>query len=302
MIISSITITYNPSPTALENQLKNLAMTGCRTLVIDNGSESSIHQQISAICRGYQSDLISLEINTGVGHAQNIGISKAIEQGSEFVLILDQDSLPTQGLVETLIKALNAFPTAAAAGPSTYDPRTLTRSFFLLDSPFWPTRWFPRDNHSQPIEVAFLIASGTMLRASAISDQTLMRSDFFIDHVDTEWSFRIRAAGWKLLGAPDAVLNHEIGDKFSRLWFLRWRHVFHHSPLRDYYMFRNSILLIHENYVPFRWKIFFIYRLFQFFFYFLTFAPQRLQRAKAMMQGILHGVMGRTGPRNRATT
>ena len=69
----------------------------------------------------------------------------------------------------------------------------------------------------------------------------------------------------------------------------------HHSPLRDYYMFRNSILLAREPYVPLRWKLYFLSRLVQFAGFFLPFAPERGQRLRMMATGILHGLQGRTG-------
>jgi rhamnosyltransferase len=123
-----------------------------------------------------------------------------------------------------------------------------------------------------------------------------MRASWFIDHVDSEWCLRMRAQGWLLLGVSEAVLKHRLGDKVTRLWLLRWRQVAHHSPLRDYYMFRNSVLLAREPYVPLRWKLYFLSRLVQFAGFFLPFAPERGQRLRMMATGILHGLQGRTGP------
>ena len=124
-----------------------------------------------------------------------------------------------------------------------------------------------------------------------------MRSEWFIDHIDSEWCLRTRSQGWILLGVPDAVLHHRLGDKVSRIWFLRWRQVAHHSALRDYYMFRNSILLARQSYVPLRWKLFFLSRLVQFAGFFLVFVPQRQHRMALMAQGLRDGLAGRTGPR-----
>ena len=122
-----------------------------------------------------------------------------------------------------------------------------------------------------------------------------MLEDWFIDHVDTEWCFRIRAKGWVLLGVPKTQLKHQLGDKISQVWFFGWKPVAHHSPLRDYYMFRNSVLLVKKDYVPWRWKIYLVARLFLFWTFFIIYTPQRLNRMKMTAMGIFDGIRGHVG-------
>ena len=296
-MIASVTVTYHPDLAALQRQLGSMATQVHAMVVVDNGSPGLLLASLRELCAKMGALLLPLSTNQGIGAAQNAGIAQARQQGAQWILLLDQDSEATPDMVGTLHAALQAQPRAAAAGPSSIDQRTGTHSFFVTDPGWWPRRWQPEAGVSHPpIEVGFLIASGTLLRCTALGDTPPMRANWFIDHVDSEWCLRMRAQGWLLLGVSDAVLQHRLGDKVTRIWLLRWRQVAHHSPLRDYYMFRNSILLAREAYVPLRWKLYFLSRLVQFAGFFLPFAPERGRRLRMMATGILHGLQGRTGP------
>lgn len=296
-MIASITVTYQPDITALQEQFESLRGQVDRTWVIDNGSSREILDLLQALCRSANAELQALGYNSGIAHAQNVGIEAARNEGATHVLLMDQDSTASDDMVSALAHALDSAPLAAAAGPSSVDKRTGRRSFFVLDNGWWPLQWAPPEAASHPpLAVGFLIASGTLLRCAALKGNEQMRAHWFIDHVDSEWCLRIRANGWTLLGVPSAVLHHRLGDRVSRIWFLRWRQVAHHNALRDYYMFRNSLLLARQAYVPLRWKVFFLSRLVQFAGFFLFFVGQRRERFAMMARGLVDGMRGRTGP------
>jgi len=294
-MIASVTVTYQPDLIALRQQLVSLQWQVQKMFVVDNGSTAPLRQELTALCLEYDADLEVLPYNSGIAHAQNIGIGAALAQNASLILLMDQDSESVAGMVDTLAHALNESPQAAAAGPRSIDRRT-GHSSFLIDTGIWP-RLCALDQKTphDPIEVGFLISSGTLIRVQALGSATPMQSDWFIDHVDSEWCLRVRSQGWKLLGVPNAHLMHRLGDEVTKIWFLRWRQVAHHSPLRDYYMFRNSIFLVKKNYVQLRWKLFFLSRLFQYAGFFLIFTPKRIVRAKMMMEGLLDGLSGKAG-------
>jgi rhamnosyltransferase len=122
-----------------------------------------------------------------------------------------------------------------------------------------------------------------------------MRSGYFIDHVDTEWCMRARSIGYQLIGVPNALMEHSLGDEVKRIWFLYLRNVSYHAPFRDYYMFRNTLLLLRDTRIGFAWQIVLLFRLFQFAGYFLIFASKRLSRLRCMLYGLSHGAMGISG-------
>lgn len=290
-MIISISISFNPDLKILNKQLHALKNQVDSMIIIDNGSRKIIINELKFICQKFNVNLIVLGYNSGIAHAQNIGINQAINLEAAMILMLDQDSEPMPEMVSILKDKLTASSKAAAAGPSSIDQRTGKISSFVLPN----GTQFKITKDSDFIEVGFLISSGTLIKVEALKDIGPMLAEWFIDHIDTEWCFRARSKGWQLLGVPNAVLSHRLGDSIIRFWWLRMRNIATHSPLRDYYIFRNTILLMKKSYVPGKWKVHFALRLFQFLVFFLIFTKNKIKRLKMMLYGTIDGFKNKTG-------
>jgi rhamnosyltransferase len=129
-----------------------------------------------------------------------------------------------------------------------------------------------------------------------------MEEQLFIDHVDTEWFLRARARGFKAFGVCDAVMSHSLGSRTLRVWLGRWRHVPGHSPLRHYYIFRNSILLYRRPYAPGKWICNDVVRLLFMLAYYPLRTPPRLEHLRMMLRGAWDGLRGRAGKLKPAET
>lgn len=289
-MIAAIIVLYNPELHKLHRLMDAIDSQVDKLFFVDNDSENI---SSAAFEPWHKAQYIRLDANFGIAHAQNIGIAKALNQGAEYILLLDQDSIPSLTLVNDLTIVL-ADESVAASGSAYYDPRSQKTSFFVIQKNGVPKRWsLPIEGIKeipQTVDTAFLIASGTLIKSNVLKKLGAMRSDYFIDHVDTEWCFRIRNAGYRIVGAPNAIMEHSLGDEIRRVWFLGWRQVSYHSPLRDYYMFRNTLLMIKDTPMSLIWKCHLLWRLLQFAGYFLTFTPSRKERFIKMSLGIIHGL------------
>lgn len=301
--IIAVIVAYKPNKKDFCTLLKAMRPQVASVIVVDNSSgEYSLCELASSY--GIDIELLQMSSNVGIAAAQNAGIERAMELGADFVLLSDQDSVPSAGMVADLLTVLlspsqSSFTLpVAAVGPATVDRRTGRKSFFITKRRGLPHRWRkPLVSHdwTSSVEVEFLIASGTLIPIEVIKHIGSMRSDFFIDHVDTEWCFRAKVAGYRLLGVPAATLEHQLGDTIKRIWFFGHRDVMYHSPLRDYYMFRNTLLMIRRTPMYIVWRLYFLWRLIQFAVYFLGFAHQRVLRLRRMLLGLVHGMGGRGG-------
>lgn len=286
--LCSIVVTFNPDFATLVEQYEVLKTHTDLVIIVDNGSRN-----ISAISQSeifVNAKIILLEENFGIGYAQNIGLSYAIENKYSKAILLDQDSIPTIELFEILPTVIKE--DIIAAGPTYEDPRSGSKSFFIFEKNGIPQRWTPKAyaQNDIAVNVAFLISSGTIINLKELVKCGGMKSDYFIDHVDTEWCFRVRKAGYRILGIPTVSMKHSLGDQVKKVWFLGWRQVSYHSPLRDYYMFRNTVLMIRDIPMSFLWKCHLLWRLLQFAGYFLAFTPSRKERFIKMSLGIVHGL------------
>lgn len=300
--VVAVVVTYQPQISLLDNLLDNLSKQVKSIIIVDNGSIPSTENWIKAHQKPNITVLILGE-NRGIAFAHNLGIKWAQAQGAGFVLLMDQDSIPSPDMVEKLLLALvegkgKAGEVAIAAGPACVDMRTGKKSLFVIENHGILRRW--REKYATPknsilSEVCFLISSGTLINLNYLERVGGMRANYFIDHVDTEWCFRARANGYILLGVPAAEMLHTLGDKVKNVWFFGMRQVAYHSPLRDYYMFRNTILMFHDVKLTLVWQFYLLWRLVQFSGYFLVFTPQRRQRFYCMALGVAHGVLGKRG-------
>ena len=294
--ISAIIVIYNPHEPTLLRLLRSLENQVQTIVIVDNSphikSTLKLWDQIHSANLKY----IPLEKNMGIGYAQNIGIEWAITQAADYVLLMDQDSIPNKDMVANLLEVFSSNHERAsniiAAGPTFTDPRSLVKSSFLTSRFGFPARQIHHTQLQAPEIVAahFLISSGSLICIPKFLQVGGMRSGYFIDHVDTEWCLRAKNKGFGLVGQPLAQMEHSLGDETKRLWFFGWRLISYHTPIRDYYMFRNTILTLRNTEIPLAWSVFLLFRLVQFSAYFLLLASHKKNRAKMMLLGIWHGL------------
>lgn len=294
--ISAIVVIYNPHEPTLLRLLRSLENQVQTIVIVDNSPHTASTPKTWDQIHFANLKYFPLEKNMGIGYAQNIGIEWAITQKADYILLMDQDSIPSQDMVANLLgvfsKNHGQAPNIIAAGPAYTDPRSLAKSSFLTSRFGFPTRQIPetRLKASKLITAHFLISSGSLICVRKLLQVGGMRSGYFIDHVDTEWCLRAKNKGFSLVGQPLAQMEHSLGDETKKLWLFGWRMISYHSPVRDYYMFRNTILTLRNTEIPLPWSIFLLFRLVQFSAYFLILAPHKKIRAKMMVLGIWHGL------------
>jgi rhamnosyltransferase len=311
--VCAVVVTYHPDPDSLRALLPALKAQVGRVIVVDNGSAADVAQWVPP-ADADRVELVRNDRNHGLAAAQNEGAARAMAWSAcRYVLFTDQDSLPAPHMVRRLRDALvqaarlttiQEPAQVAAAGPQSIDVRTGEASVLIVDQWGWPGRWLPPERAlsksmheaARSYDVSFLIASGSLVPVPVLRALRGMRSNYFIDHVDTEWCLRARAAGYRLVVVPEATLHHRIGDSVKRLWILGRRPVPYHSPLRDYYMFRNTLLMLRDVPMPITWRLHLVIRMLQFAGYFLMLGDQRRQRLRHMWLGVRHG-LGRVSGR-----
>ncbi|WP_237140633.1 glycosyltransferase family 2 protein [Pseudomonas oryzihabitans] len=226
-----------------------LELSSCceKIVVVDNASLG--YEEKAKISR--ESTLLSLNENLGLAAAQNAGIEIALEEGADAIIFFDQDSVVTRGVVAGLIEAQEEFfrkGQSVVVAPMCFDSRTRKKyPVIQMHCSGKVTHLFPcRDD--KPVEVSFLISTGSLIPRSIIEDIGGMRSDFFIDYVDTEWCLRARHKGYQLKVLPTLYLEHSIGDRNFSWCGLSFPI---HSPERRYFRIRNSIAMLGLPHVPF---------------------------------------------------
>jgi rhamnosyltransferase len=265
-------------------------------IVVDNASPAGRFAIIERAQRKHELRVIRLNENRGLGAAHNLGISRARELGASHALFLDQDSFPHADMVSALLSAeqtlLACGTKVGAVGPVFFDPR-LSKAwpFFRISNLGVRPRWCRAQAH---VECDLLITSGTLARMEVLGEVGGLKESYFIEHIDTEWSLRLRDRGYALFGVCAARMEHHLGDSAFRLPFTT-RVIQVYQPYRLYYTFRNAMLLWREPYAPVPWKLNEVKRLAIRLLLFSLCVPPRWRRARYMFLGLWHGLLGRTG-------
>jgi rhamnosyltransferase len=300
-LICAVVVTFNPDLERLDLQLNQLTSQVGHVLLVDNGSGNHITHDLAARVSD-KIELILLGLNTGIAKAQNVGIETGRQLGAKYILLMDQDSVPANNYVEQLLIVANEVSSSgvrlASVGGYYMDERHPTAPPFIRIKGLRLVRYACAENRNA-FEVDYLISSGLLIPSDLFDRVGMMREDFFIDYVDIEWGLRARRAGYKTFGVCGARMNHQLGE-MPHVFFGRGIPI--HTPLRHYYLARNSTRLYCEKDIPLNWKIVDASRmLLKYIYYSLFGTPNSLNHWRMMTYGIFHGLINRLGSIEQAS-
>lgn len=201
-------------------------------VVIDNTPAAARKRRLIFPAKdGTRACLIENAENVGVGAALNQGLEYAERQGCTWLLTLDQDSRCHADLVETLLAVQAAcVPPPVVIGSNYLDPRNGVTKV----SPGGKTEF---------LEQKTVITSGTLVDVRFTRAIGGFRSDYFIDQLDHEFCLRTRSHGGRVVIGRKPVMEHSVGEA-GGAWLPLLGRLPNHSPLRKYYVTRNSLVTI----------------------------------------------------------
>lgn len=243
--VAAVVVTYNPA-VGVADRLARLAAQVDAVVVVDNGSGSDTVAALEAVAEA--SPAVSLILNPdnlGLAVAQTQGMSATLAAGFAWLLLMDDDSTPAPDMVAELARVEALRPGVfGLLAPRLRYPESGRVPGFITEHGrgLWP-RKRPAPTSGLLADPAFVIASGSLVRAGAARAVGPMRADFFIDYLDVEYCFRLRAAGFRLAVVGDAVLDHALGRQTAHRVLGRTVWCSNHSPFRCHAMARNRLRL-----------------------------------------------------------
>jgi hypothetical protein len=199
-----------PAPERLETE----------TLVVDQASSDGSADAVRA--RFPWAELIELPRNVGFAAGNNAGLRRA--KGRHCAL-LNNDTVVLPGALERCVGYLDANPSVGVVGPQLLDPdgskQNSVHSVPNLVSEIVPKAvletvapWrYPskRYEHPGPVVVEAVLGACMVVRSAVLENVGLMPEDYFMFLEETDWCWRIRRAGWKVVHLPDARVVHVHG-------------------------------------------------------------------------------------------
>lgn len=247
--VCGVVVTYRSGPAVVDG-LVQVEPEVDHLLVVDNGSDDRTVEALRAWAaeRPHCRALVENGENLGLAAAQNAGFGWAVSHRADWILLLDHDSRPEPGMVAALARAEADYPGRyALLAPRIHNAAVDTWAAFAVSRGGWRVRRVAARPGAILDNPLFVIASGSLIRATALPDLEGMREDFFIDYVDIEFCLRLRAAGRRIGVVGPAVLHHNLGAlRLHRVPGFRPVHATNHSPFRYFMMARNRTRMWRE--------------------------------------------------------
>ncbi|MET3619749.1 glycosyltransferase family 2 protein [Burkholderia ambifaria] len=267
-------------------------------LVVDNTPQPDARAR--ALCARDGIALLHHGNRGGIAGAYNAGLAALFRRDVDAVALFDQDSSVPAGYFATMRDVCSALTGRAfLAGPRIFDENA--RSFLPeLATNGISLRRVHLAPDAPPQRCAFLISSGCVVSRAAFDVLGRFDETLFIDHVDTEYSFRALARNVPLYVVPSLVLKHRIGAKQRHACGPFEMTSMNHSWQRRYYSARNAVQLGMQY--GLRFPVAMVPNLLTVWQVVQIALVERDKRAKlaGILYGIADGLLGRLGPLERA--
>lgn len=198
--IATVVVTFNRKDSLLKNikLLINQTTKIDKIFIIDNASTDGTYEILNEneILKRKDIEYIRLEENLGGSAGFYEGIKLAYEKKYDWIWGMDDDAYPNKNALQQLISMSVKYPDIKC---------------------FWSN--CNNDNlfDIEVKEVKDWMFVGFFINRKVIKNVGFPRNDFFIYHDDSEYSYRIRKKGYKILKCRDSIIEH--GDFTKRNMF-----------------------------------------------------------------------------------
>jgi GT2 family glycosyltransferase len=216
--VSVVIVTFNALPW-IEQCLESVA--AYEVIVVDHGSADGT---LELVRTRFPDVRIIEQPNLGMGGGNNAGLRAAT---GHYVFLLNSDAWVVGDGMERLAAYADEHPDVAVIGPRLLNPdgslqrsvrgdptlwRLATEYLFLrklgphtqLFNSFYGAGF----DHASTREVESLYGAALFVRAEAADTVGLFDEDFFMFSEETDWLYRFRQAGWKVVFCPEAEVVH----------------------------------------------------------------------------------------------
>ena len=213
-----IVLNWNGKSDTLEclASLGRAADPSMRVLVVDNGSDDGSQD---AIRRDFPAvALLELPSNLRFAGGNNAGMRRALAEGAEQIMLLNNDTTVDPAFLRTMTAALQASADTGIVAPKilySADPRLLWYAGGEIS--FWTGTMRHRGirepddgRFDSPCETGYASGCCLLAKRSAVERIGLLDESYFMYTEDADWCMRARRAGFRVLYEPRARVWHKV--------------------------------------------------------------------------------------------
>lgn len=214
-------------------------------------------------------ELLALRENVGFARACNLGAAEAAD--CDYVVFLNNDTLPLAGWLDALVRVLREDPAVAIAGARLLYPNgSIQHAGIAISQDRWPRHLytgFPGDHPAVTRDKRVAAVTGACMIVARDEFEAAGRFDaaFHNGYEDIDLCLRLRAARREIAYCPQSVLYHlesvtrwrdgpEPTDSNDRLYAERWLEVVQPDDVQ-HFLDDELLAIDYESYYPIAMKV-----------------------------------------------
>jgi len=195
--------------------LRRLQYPSFEVIVVDNDSSDGSPSRIRAAFP--EVTVVEPGSNLGFAGGCNVGIHHGIQEGAEFLWLLNNDTTVDPGALQALVDKASD-PEIGAVGSAIYymeDPSKL-QAWGGGHINFWLGRSRHFEHAVPDKSIDFITGASMLIRREAVDKVGVLDERFFMYWEDADYCYRLRASGWKLAVAGNSRIWHKGSSTVGR--------------------------------------------------------------------------------------
>lgn len=224
--VAIVVLNYKaPTDTAacVESLVKQ-SVTDFTIVLVENGSADNSIAVFKKLEKKYPTRITALynQQNKGFAGGVNTGIQWALDQNFDYVALLNNDAIPDESWLESLLKRAQSDISLGIVTSLLLHSDGKTIDSTGEQYSIWGLA-FPRDRNKKTAtapkgELIFGATGGASLyRSAMLQDVGLFDEAYFAYYEDVDISFRAQLRGWKIYYEPAAIAYHQQGATSSKM-------------------------------------------------------------------------------------
>lgn len=217
-VVTVLIVNWNGRDVTLDclASLQHVTYPAMRILLVDNGSHDDTLPAVRSRFPGVS--ILALGENKRFAGGNNRGMKVALDEGSDFVLLLNNDTIVAPDFITHLVERFKATDRCGMVAPKIYyhtPPDTIW--FAGGNISFWTGTMSHRGirevDHGQfdtAGQIGYATGCCILVSADVIRRVGMLDHRYFIYGEDADWSIRMQEAGYKVMYEPRAKVWHKL--------------------------------------------------------------------------------------------
>ena len=219
--VAAAVVWCNPDPDVVNN-IKTYINQVEKLYISDNSEPSLDNAILEEVKKLSNIEYLGHKSNLGISPALNKAAERAIEDGFEYLITMDEDGVASEGMVKSLLDEIQSSPNIG-----------------IVAAEHVNLKFQKEPTEKKTKEVLYTMTNGNIISLAAYQKVGEFLEELVIDHLDHEYCLRLKKNGFKVLKTTKAIVYHTLGKASKKKLLFFHLYPTNHSPGRLYYRTRN---------------------------------------------------------------